>query len=35
VAERIWAAGEQPRGKRLAPKLVLWLLHYQRQYGQR
>ena len=34
VVERIWAAGEQPCGKRLAPMLPLWLPHYQRRYGK-
>lgn len=34
VVERIWAAGEQPCGKRLAPMLPLWLPHYQRHYGK-
>ena len=30
LVERIWTAGEQPCGKRLAPMLPLWLPHYQR-----
>jgi len=34
LAERIWAAGEQPCGKRLAQMLALWLPHYQRHYGR-
>lgn len=34
VVERIWAAGEQPCGKRLAQMLPLWLPHYQRRYGK-
>lgn len=34
LVERIWAAGEQPCGKRLAPMLSLWLPHYQRRYGK-
>src|SRR5262245_37092949 len=34
VVERIWVAGEQPCGKRLAPMLPLWLPHYQRRYGK-
>lgn len=34
VIERIWTAGEQPCGKRLAPMLALWLPHYQRRYGR-
>jgi hypothetical protein len=34
VVERIWTAGEQPCGKRLAPMLALWLPHYQRRYGR-
>jgi hypothetical protein len=34
VAERIWAAGEQPCGKRLAQMLPLWLPYYQRRYGK-
>src|SRR5512137_77560 len=33
LVERIWVAGEQPCGKRLAPMLSLWLPHYQRRYG--
>jgi hypothetical protein len=31
---RIWVAGEQPCGKRLAQMLPLWLPHYQRRYGK-
>lgn len=34
LVERIWAAGEQPCGKRLAQMLPLWLPHYQRHYGR-
>jgi hypothetical protein len=34
VVERIWVAGEQPCGKRLAQMLPLWLPHYQRRYGK-
>jgi hypothetical protein len=34
LVERIWTAGEQPCGKRLAPMLSLWLPHYQRRYGK-
>jgi hypothetical protein len=34
VVERIWSAGEQPCGKRLAQMLPLWLPHYQRRYGK-
>jgi len=34
VVERIWAAGEQPCGKRLVEMLPLWLPHYQRRYGR-
>lgn len=34
VVERIWTAGEQPCGKRLAEMLPLWLPHYQRRYGK-
>jgi len=34
LVERIWAAGEQPCGKRLAYMLPLWLPHYQRRYGK-
>lgn len=34
LVERIWAAGEQPCGKRLAQMLPLWLPHYQRRYGK-
>jgi hypothetical protein len=34
IVERIWTAGEQPCGKRLAPMLALWLPHYQRRYGR-
>jgi hypothetical protein len=34
LVERIWAAGEQPCGKRLACMLPLWLPHYQRRYGK-
>jgi len=31
---RLWAAGEQPCGKRLAQRLPLWLSHYQGRYGK-
>ncbi len=34
LVERIWAAGEQPCGKRLAHMLPLWLPHYQRRHGK-
>jgi hypothetical protein len=34
MVEEIWAAGEQPCGKRLAQMLPLWLPHYQRRYGR-
>lgn len=34
LVERIWLAGEQPCGKRLAQMLPLWLPHYQRRYGR-
>lgn len=34
LVERIWTAGEQPCGKRLAQMLPLWLPHYQRHYGK-
>jgi hypothetical protein len=34
VIQRIWSAGEQPCGKRLAQMLPLWLPHYQRRYGR-
>lgn len=34
VVGRIWVAGEQPCGKRLAQMLPLWLPHYQRRYGK-
>lgn len=34
VVERIWAAGEQPCGKRLVQMLSLWLPHYQLRYGK-
>jgi len=34
LVEQIWAAGEQPCGKRLAQMLPLWLPHYQRHYGR-
>lgn len=34
VVERIWTAGEQPCGKRLAQMLPLWLPHYPRHYGE-
>jgi hypothetical protein len=34
VVEQIWAAGEQPCGKRLAQMLGLWLPYYQRRYGR-
>ena len=34
LVERIWAAGEQPCGKRLAQMLPLWLSPYQRRYGK-
>lgn len=34
LVERIWTAGEQPCGKRLAQMLPLWLPHYQRRYGK-
>jgi hypothetical protein len=34
VVGRIWMAGEQPCGKRLAQMLPLWLPHYQRRYGK-
>jgi hypothetical protein len=34
LVERIWVAGEQPCGKRLAQMLPLWLPHYQRRYGR-
>ncbi len=34
LVERIWAAGEQPCGKRLVQMLPLWLPHYQRHYGR-
>ena len=34
LVERIWVAGEQPCGKRLAPMLALWLPYYQRHYGR-
>jgi len=34
LVERIWVAGEQPCGKRLAPMLPLWLPYYQRRYGK-
>jgi hypothetical protein len=34
VVERVWTAGEQPCGKRLAEMLPLWLPHYQRRYGR-
>jgi hypothetical protein len=34
VVERIWTAGEQPCGKRLAPMLPLWMPYYQRHYGK-
>lgn len=34
LVERIWVAGEQPCGKRLAPMLALWLPYYQRRYGK-
>lgn len=34
VVARIWAAGEQPCGKRLAPMLELWLPYYQKRYGK-
>jgi hypothetical protein len=34
LVERIWSAGEQPCGKRLAQMLPLWLPHYQRHYGR-
>ena len=32
IVEQIWAAGEQPCGKRLVQMLPLWLPHYQRRY---
>jgi hypothetical protein len=34
IVEQIWAAGEQPCGKRLVQMLPLWLPHYQRRYGR-
>jgi hypothetical protein len=34
VIQRVWSAGEQPCGKRLAQMLPLWLPHYQRRYGR-
>jgi hypothetical protein len=34
LVERIWAAGEQPCGKRLVQMLPLWLSHYQGRYGK-
>jgi len=34
VVQRIWAAGEQPCGKRLLPMLELWLPYYQKRYGK-
>src|ERR1044071_3431096 len=34
VVERIWSAGEQPCGKRLAQMLPLGLRHYQRGSGK-
>ena len=34
LVERIWVAGEQPCGKRLAQMLPVWLPHYQRRYGK-
>jgi hypothetical protein len=34
VVERMWAAGEQPRGKRLLPMLELWLPYYQKRNGK-
>ncbi len=34
VVERVWAAGEQPCGKRLEQMLPLWLPYYQRRYGR-
>src|SRR5262245_39979060 len=34
LVERIWAAGEQPCGKRLVQMLPLWLPHYQRRYAK-
>jgi hypothetical protein len=34
VVERVWTAGEQPCGKRLAEMLPLWLPHYQQRYGR-
>lgn len=34
IVQRIWAAAEQPCGKRLAQALPLWLPHYQRHYGR-
>jgi hypothetical protein len=34
MVEEIWAAGEQPCGKRLVQMLPLWLPHYQRRHGR-
>ena len=34
IVERIWSAGEQMCGKRLARALPLWLPHYERHFGK-